>query len=285
MDWTLYWFMLPVATLVATVAMMSGIGGAALFTPFFIIALPLLGPQYPLDSVFAAIGAALFIELFGFTSGFVGYLRRGLIHFPTAARVLVVAAPVAVAGSIIASRVPAIALRSAYAALMLVLAIQLWRPRQQVKCRPEVGMQDPGRLIDASGAEHELIHLRNARTRTVTGIGALLTGLTSVGIGEVTMSQLTRVSKYPLAVAAGTSVLVVIATVAVASITHIAALTQHGGVESIPWTLLVWAAPGVVLGGQIGSRLQGKIPESIMERGIAATFLLIAVAMMAVIVA
>ena len=33
MDFTLYWFMFPVAILVATAAMLSGIGGAALFTP------------------------------------------------------------------------------------------------------------------------------------------------------------------------------------------------------------------------------------------------------------
>ena len=31
MDFTLYWFMFPVSILVATCAMLSGIGGAALF--------------------------------------------------------------------------------------------------------------------------------------------------------------------------------------------------------------------------------------------------------------
>ncbi|MFQ5983766.1 MAG: hypothetical protein ACE5KS_10395 [Woeseiaceae bacterium] len=45
MDFTLYWFMLPVSVLVATTAMLSGIGGAALFTPIFLIVFPLLGPS------------------------------------------------------------------------------------------------------------------------------------------------------------------------------------------------------------------------------------------------
>jgi hypothetical protein len=45
MDWTIYWFMFPVSIGVATTAMLSGIGGAALFTPIFLIIFPLLGPE------------------------------------------------------------------------------------------------------------------------------------------------------------------------------------------------------------------------------------------------
>lgn len=76
MDFTLYWFMLPVSMGVATTAMLSGIGGAALFTPIFLIIVPLLGPEYPLASPVAAIGVALLTETFGFSSGFVGYYRK-----------------------------------------------------------------------------------------------------------------------------------------------------------------------------------------------------------------
>lgn len=43
MDWTVYWFMLPVCITVASVAMFSGISGAALLTPIFLIGFPLFG--------------------------------------------------------------------------------------------------------------------------------------------------------------------------------------------------------------------------------------------------
>lgn len=72
MDFTLYWFMFPVSILVATTAMLSGIGGAALFMPIFLLIFPLLGPEYPLTSTVAAIAVALLTETFGFFSGFVG---------------------------------------------------------------------------------------------------------------------------------------------------------------------------------------------------------------------
>ena len=83
MDFTLYWFMFPVSILIATTAMASGIGGAAYFTPLFLVVFPLLGPEYVMTPV-AAVGTALFIETFGFSSGFVGYYRKRLIDFKSA---------------------------------------------------------------------------------------------------------------------------------------------------------------------------------------------------------
>ena len=71
--------MFPVALCVATTAMLSGIGGAAMFAPIFMIIFPILGPEYPFESIAAAIGVALFTEVFGFSSGFVGYYRKNLI--------------------------------------------------------------------------------------------------------------------------------------------------------------------------------------------------------------
>ena len=66
MDWTQYWFMFPVGICVATLAMLGGIGGAALFIPVFVVIFPLLGPEYPLATS-AAIGAALLTTVFGFS--------------------------------------------------------------------------------------------------------------------------------------------------------------------------------------------------------------------------
>lgn len=56
-----YWFMLPVATVIAIIAMASGIGGATFFVPVFILALR-LPPE-------VAIGTGLITEVFGFASG------------------------------------------------------------------------------------------------------------------------------------------------------------------------------------------------------------------------
>ena len=42
-----------------------------------------------------------------------------------------------------------------------------------------------------------------------------------------------------------------------------------GGVNAVPWNLVCWTIPGVIIGGQIRPRLQGKISQHTMEKAIA----------------
>lgn len=122
MDWTMYWFMFPVSILVATSAMLSGIGGAALFIPIFVIIFPMIGPEYPMATA-AAIGTALMTEVFGFSSGFVGYHRKRLIDFRSALPFLAVAVPIAIVGALMLALLHEheLFLKGGYAVLMLVL--------------------------------------------------------------------------------------------------------------------------------------------------------------------
>ena len=62
-----FWFMFPVAVVIATIAMLAGIGGAVMFAPFFMLVLKL--------DPLIALGAGLVIEVFGFSSGVIGYWR------------------------------------------------------------------------------------------------------------------------------------------------------------------------------------------------------------------
>ena len=93
--------MFPVAMCVATTAMLSGIGGAAMFAPIFMIIFPILGPEYSLQSIAAAIGVALLTEVFGFSSGFIGYYRKRLIDFKSAIPFIIVGVPIGIVGAIL----------------------------------------------------------------------------------------------------------------------------------------------------------------------------------------
>ena len=281
MDFTLYWFMFPVSILVATCAMLSGIGGAALFTPIFILVFPLLGEEYVLATTMTAVAAALFTQTFGFLSGFIGYYRRKLIDYQLARRILRVSIPVAVLGAVVANYVPGSVLVASYSILVAVLAYVMWR--NPIKPGdPEVHLE--GRVViektDSRG--HTYSYDRpdlGPANYAITGVGAFLTGMVSVGIGEVTISQLTR-KGIPIAVAAATSVLVVILTIVFATTTLVVELIQAGGWAAVPWNLLIYDIPGVLIGGQIGPRLQGLIPQHRMRQAISVLFMFLAVAMM-----
>ena len=112
-----------------------------------------------------------------------------------------------------------------------------------------------------------------------TALGAFLTGLLGVGIGEVIMPQLVKRNHVPVAVAAATSVFTVILTFVAASFTQVTALIAAGGLDAIPWNLVCYTVPGVIVGGQIGPWLQGRIAHRTMERAIAILFGIIGVAM------
>ena len=47
MDWGMYWFMFPSCIAIATLAMLSGISGAALLTPVMILGFPFLAQDDP----------------------------------------------------------------------------------------------------------------------------------------------------------------------------------------------------------------------------------------------
>ena len=283
MDFTLYWFMFPVSIVVATCAMLSGIGGAALFTPLFILVFPLLGPEYALETTIAAIGAALFTQTFGFLSGFIGYYRRRLIDFALAWRILRVAAPVGIIGALAASKVHDSVLLASYAVLVASLAFVTWRnsvTHDSAKSRKSSAARRE--LTDSRGHTYEYFDpTLGPKSAALTATGAFLTGMVSVGIGEVTIAQLAR-KGIPIAIAAATSVLVVIITVLFASTTLFVQLVQAGGWQAVPWNLLCYDIPGVLIGGQIGPKLQGTIPPHVMRHAISILFVILAIAMMTV---
>ena len=282
MDFTLYWFMLPVAVVVATCAMLSGIGGAALFTPIFVLLFPLIGPEYVLESTMTAITAALITQTFGFLSGFIGYYHRRLIDYGLAWRILRVSVPIAVIGALVANLVHDSVLLASYSILVAVLAFVMWRNRPPGATHSGNLEATTKTIVDSRNHEYtyRIPHL-GLRSYSLTGLGAFLTGMVSVGIGEVTISKLSR-KGVPIAVAAATSVLVVIVTVAFASTTLAVQLIRDGGWTAVPWDLLLYDIPGVLIGGQIGPRLQGKVAPHTMRRAIAILFVILAVAMLSV---
>ena len=297
MDPTLYWFMFPVAIVIATTAMLSGIGGAALFTPMFLIVFPLLGAEYTLGTAVTAIGAALLTQTFGFASGFIAYQRQGLIDYKSALPFIAVAVPIAILGALLSQTADANLLKGTYAVLMAILSVTLLRRPASVEGTPTIGAEaGSAEARPASARELRELKARDGTTyrytaprqglgAAATGIGAFLTGMVSVGIGEVIMGQLVKRHRVPLPVAAATSVLIVIATVTAASFTQVVALIAEGGIEAVPWNLVMYTIPGVIIGGQIGPRAQGKVSQKTMVRAIALLFALICVAMASIVIA
>lgn len=277
MDFSLYWFMFPIAILIACIAMLCGIGGAAIFTPVFLLLFPLLGDEYLLEDPLTAITAALLTTSFGFASGFVGYFRKGLIDYSLSISFLRLALPFALLGVFAVRLFSGEMVILFYGLLMLMISAFILFEEKWMRSEKKVSKEKGRSLTDKAGNTYSYpFYMAHAG---MTSMGAFLTGLVSVGIGEMVMPQLLKRGNIPFQVAAATSVLIVICTVMSAAIAHVLLMVNEGGMLSVPWHLVVYTVPGVIIGGQIGPALQGKFNQQKMEKGISLVFLLIGIAM------
>ncbi|MCH8863424.1 MAG: sulfite exporter TauE/SafE family protein [Proteobacteria bacterium] len=289
MDFTIYWFMFPISMLIAVISAVAGIGGSALAMPIFLLVFPLLGPDYVLASPAAAVGVALLTQTTAVFSGFVGYYRRGLVDFHSARPFIAVGAPLAVAGVLMAQFVDDNAIKAIYGALMIYLAWAMIRhhtPAAQetdLLAGGEKNERELRSITATDGTIYTYPRPRQGKGAIATSAGAFLTGMLSVGIGEVVMPQLAKRNRMPIPVAAATSLYVVIIVSAVAAVTQITGLISAGGMLAVPWNLAIYTLPAVIIGGQIGPHLQGRISPRAMELTIGLLFAVIAAAMFTVV--
>ncbi|MFB6083531.1 MAG: TSUP family transporter [Halorientalis sp.] len=115
-----------IATIVNTFAMEA----AVLFVPAFLFVFPVVVPGFPRLAANAAVGLALFVELFGYSSSVAAYWYRHQIDFNIAARILVITVPVAMIARAGSYYVPSDVLMIGFGALLLVLSIILYESHE-----------------------------------------------------------------------------------------------------------------------------------------------------------
>ena len=308
MDWTIYWFMLPVCVAIAGVAMFSGISGAAMLIPVFLIGFPLLG--VPQLTTVEAIGTSLLLETSGFGTGLYRYFRLRLVDSATAWRLIALTLPLGMLGALASAQAPVQALRLGYGVAMVGLALLLVREAQPAETDaaaattgtpglagvPDCGAAPGAAFTPTLDTAHPPCPLGTARQVTaadgptyvycahglrgqqlLSGIGAFFAGLISTGVGEATLPGLVRRSHFPIAVAAATSTVVVAGTVVGAALTHMVQLAADGGFSAIPWNLIIWAVPGAMLGAVLGTGVQGKVSPRVTRWFFSGLFLTIGV--------
>lgn len=256
MDVLTYWYLFPVATVIATTAMFFGIGGAVLFSPFFLLVLSL--------RVDVAIALGLLIEVFGFSSGFVGFARNGLINYHLGSRILPLTIIFAVAGAAIGKYIPAIALELTLAMLLLLLAAAFLRKESGIT---------PSNTPLHPDESHDTINRRrydfwqdfkkSPGLFLRSSLGGLMVGLVSAGLGEINGYNFVKKLGMAPGLAAGTSVFIVAVTAFSASVFNLSYFNMSGAqdIDTI-WRIALFAVPGVIIGAQLGVILSRKIDRA-----------------------
>ena len=271
-----YWFIFPVAILVATTAMASGVGGATFFAPIFILVLK-LPPE-------VAIGTGLITEVFGFASGVLAYARKRLIDYRLGVTLLVATIPLAILGSWLAGELNPGYLKIILGMGLLAVALSFLRtPDSKDVGRADKAIHDQGAeraetcLVTAEGEEICYTVCNRTEGRIIAGVGAFFVGLISTGLGELNGYFLLRRCKVPSKVSVATSVFVVAFTALAAATGHLVQFIRTGG-DSLQTVLniVMFTVPGVLVGAQLGAVVAARISQQTLERALGVLFLLIA---------
>lgn len=275
-----YWFLFPISALIATIAMASGIGGAVFFSPLFILALRL--------DAKVAVGTALITELFGFSSGLIAYIKTKLIDFKLAKNLLMFSIPFAILGLFLADYFPEVVLKTIFAVGLIFIGLQLftsWRNEEREKHekenKEEFKENYESCLIDNDGNEYRYTICNKNMGRMFASIGGAFVSMISVGLAELQEYQLVARCKVPTPVAIATSIFVVVITLLIASIGHIYEFAT-GNIKDLSQVinLAIFTVPGVILGGQVGPKIQKWLPDDKTKISISILFLLIGVFML-----
>lgn len=254
------WWVFPAAVVFATTAVGSGVSCALFFSPFFLLA---VGP-----SPAQAIGAGLMTEIFGMGNGLRSYVSQCLVDYGTARWLLVGALPSVAVGALLAQRAPETLLQLAFGAGLLILAGFLVFLPAPEECEPGA---EEGRLLEerSRGKGTTVVEARDGTVyeyptcRRPPGVGLAvlgggLTGLISAGLPEISTTQLVVRCRIPPRVAVATSVFVL-------AVTALVGAGVHAFSAAPAWSVVVWSAPGAVIGSTVGSRLGKYLPASVME--------------------
>jgi len=266
---------LLICATVCTLAMEA----AVLFTPAFLFLFPELIANFPRITANAAIGLAITIEFFGYTSSVAGYWFRRQIDFAIAGKALAYTVPLAVLARAVSYFVPAQWLLLVFSFLLMGLAAILYRahhhpskaptdyhPRTHLFTSPHPKDCNPFRL---SGAD-----------RLILLPAGLFAGLVGIAIGEISNTFLTVRKQIPIKISTGTSALILHATLLSAlgmnlAILNLAPQLFHAEEIAIPWRVAVLFVPALLIGGQIGAFLNSRLKEQTILKALVTVYLAI----------
>ncbi len=225
------WLALPLGILIATVVSAVGIGGGILWMPFLMLILK-LEPE-------ASVMTSLVIQTAGMGSGSLAYARRTLVDYRLTVILLAATVPGLALGAWVTRNIRPAHLELALGLMTMITAI--WFVSTNLK-------------YDDGGHRH--IRWKTARPYMGwVSLMAVASGMLSVSIGEWLVPLLRGKMTLRMRSAVATSITTIFGTCILgAAFHHLLGSTPH-------WSVVAWAVPGVLIGGQIGPRLAERLNE------------------------
>jgi uncharacterized membrane protein YfcA len=229
------WLSFPVGILIATVVSTVGIGGGILWMPFLLVLLK-LRPD-------TAVVTSLLIQTAGMGSGTIAFLRQKRIDPALMVILLILTVPGIAIGAFLTRLVSPLYLQLALGILTLLTALVFVSSNQKYA---ESGRQR---------ADLKKVW----RSAWFVSVMAVASGMLSISIGEWLVPLMRSKMSLRMNVAVATSIATILGTCVLGAGFHLL-------MDATPdWTVIMWAAPGVILGGQIGPYFAECINDRVLK--------------------
>jgi uncharacterized membrane protein YfcA len=229
------WTALPAGFAIATLATLAGFGGGILWMPYLILVAHLEPAQ--------AVVTSLVIQVGGMGSGSVAVIRTGKADVRLSlclAACALVGVPV---GVWLSGLISADSIVFLLGAVSLILALVFVYTQDEFE----------------NSVVSRVSLRRTAPYLWLSTLFAVLTGLLSMGVGDFLVPILRNRLRLSMEAAMAACLIVMAMSAALAALLHL----MIG--ERFATGLVLWAIPGVLLGGQVGPRLAGRIPDQTLK--------------------
>ena len=188
-----------------------------------------------------AIAASLFVVGVTSAAGAISHARAGRVRWRTGLLFGAAGLTGAFLGGMLGGHLPGELLLVAFALMMVATSIAMIR----------------GRKVDESKRHTDLPVFRVLLDGLVVG---LVTGLVGAGGGFLVVPALALLGGMPMAVAVGTSLLVI-------AMKSLGGLAGYLSAVHLDWSLVIAVTVAAVVGSVVGGRLAGRIPETALRKG------------------
>lgn len=222
------WVTFPAGIGIASVASCVGIGGGILWMPFLILVM-----RIPPDS---AVLTSLVIQTVGMGSGSFAYMRQRRVDLHLAFFLFLVTLPGIVTGAWLTSVMAPNHLELVLGILTLFTALLFVSASQK--------------YLDEGS---DKVPVKKAvRYSWMVALGAVASGMLSVSIGEWLIPLMRNKMSLRMRTAVATSIVTIFGTCLAGTAIHFS-MAKHA-----EFAILVYAVPGVLIGGQLGPRILEK---------------------------
>ena len=229
-----YWYMFPIAVVIAVLANSSGFSGGVLFQPIYNLFL-----QIPVQN---SVATGIATETVGMTSGALRYLWYKMVELPIGFTMIMLTVPGVVLGNYALLIINGNLLKFVLGIVLIFLALlQLFSAiRNSYGTKENIPIEDIYPFM------------------WIPPIGGFFSASTGTGIAELSQPVLEKGLKIKTRRANATAILLEATGDWIITI-----LNLHAGL--IMLNIWVFAASGVIIGGQIGPYISRYLPEKILK--------------------